>query len=48
MLPGLLILVTGHTSIIKRDKLGRAANPVGLKSAGFDPKPQMGGLDAGE
>jgi hypothetical protein len=44
----LLILVTGHTSIIKRDKLGRAANPVGLKSAGFDSKPQMGGPDAGE
>jgi hypothetical protein len=44
----LLILVTGHTSIIKWDKQGRLmANPVGHKRAGFDPKPQMGGPDAG-
>ena len=44
----LLILVTGHISIIKCDKQGGLANPVGHKRAGFDLKPQMGGLDAGE
>jgi hypothetical protein len=46
--PALLILVTGHTSIIKCDKLGQAGKPGCRKRSGFDPKPQKGGLDAGE
>ena len=46
--PALLILLTGHTSILESDGLGLAGKTDGAKRWGLDPKPQTGGTHVGE